>query len=124
MFWVPTSGGVNGPPVLGSEMGRVESDEEIKRALPCPPLTSTMNSLFRSRDWLSANQGTVFPDSISITYQVVSGSPRHANTDNPLFLPSNFSRISWSDLAGSGVAPLLNNCHRVQPKTYLGGGRG
>eukprot|EP00116_Pleurobrachia_bachei_P017124 sb/3477386/ len=27
-------------------------------------LTANQNSLFRSRDWLSANQGPVFPDSV------------------------------------------------------------
>eukprot|EP00116_Pleurobrachia_bachei_P018486 sb/3478748/ len=29
-----------------------------------PSTTTNQNSLFRSRDWLSANQGPVFPDSV------------------------------------------------------------
>eukprot|EP00116_Pleurobrachia_bachei_P004316 sb/3464578/ len=52
-------------------------------------LTTNQNSLFRSRDWLSANQGPVFPDSVGswIKYWIVRDSSVNYNLSFDLRAP-------------------------------------
>eukprot|EP00116_Pleurobrachia_bachei_P000234 sb/3460496/ len=65
--------------------------EHLKHLIPIPDRTiehhlqiTNQNSLFRSRDWLSANQGAVFPDSVAETMCVLVRAPHSGKSHNLL----------------------------------------
>ena len=61
--------------------------------------TVNQNSLFRSRDWLSANQGPVFPDSICSYLNTATGFKYTSlllPSAWPVEEPSKFQMGSWS----------------------------
>eukprot|EP00116_Pleurobrachia_bachei_P008548 sb/3468810/ len=64
-------------------------------------LTTNQNSLFRSRDWLSANQGPVFPDSVA------SCPIRFQHID--ILLPHN----------GPPLGPLICRCYTTRKNLYI-----
>eukprot|EP00116_Pleurobrachia_bachei_P015387 sb/3475649/ len=47
-------------------------------------MATNQNSLFRSRDWLSANQGPVFPDTVEQCPKHISGGVRAPETSGTL----------------------------------------
>eukprot|EP00116_Pleurobrachia_bachei_P018542 sb/3478804/ len=63
--------------------------KRISRLLPPVKLGTDRNKLFRSRDWLSANQGPVFPDSVGswIKYWIVRDSSVNYNLSFDLRAP-------------------------------------
>ena len=58
------SGGTNIPPA-GYPWSRCDIDNNLSARNERIKLTTNWNLLFRPRDWLSANQGSAFPDSVA-----------------------------------------------------------
>eukprot|EP00116_Pleurobrachia_bachei_P004454 sb/3464716/ len=70
--------------------------------------TNNQNSLFRSRDWLSANQGLVFPDSVLVV--------RSHNTRSTMHVPCIVSLSCWAHLPSSLYIIVMLLC---RPTTRL-----